>query len=327
MAEPAVGLSIIMVNSDGAELSLACLESLYRHPPSCLFEIIVIDNCSREPFLEAAVTRFPSVRAVQSPRRQGFARNYNLGMRQAQGEAVLILNNDTLMHAGSLDTLLDWMHTHPSYGMIGPKVVGSDGRVQSVCARELLTPPRYALSLLLVDPGLLTGRLWERFRGWQVERRKSGPAPCLVGACMLIRRGALEACGMLDEGYDFYFEDVEWCHRFQRMGWGVGYVAEATITHLGDQSLSKVKVWAKQSEYRSAQRYFRQYYGLGRSGAWLIWLVTLLSTLLRGMAFALIEGLTGREGHARAYFYLWAWMIHEAKPVSSIDAPSGGRQS
>lgn len=313
MAEHPIDLSIVVVNSDGAELTLACLASLYQHPPRRSFEVIVVDNCSREPVLERVNRQFPLARTSMAPRRQGFARNYNQGIQQARGAMVLILNNDTLAHGGSLDTLLDWMDRHPDYGMVGPRVVGVDGRVQPVCARPLMTPLRYILSLLVVDSGFVTGRLWERFRSWQVARRASGPAPCLVGACMLLRRSALDTCGLLDEGYDFYYEDIEWCHRFQQMGWRVGYIAEATITHLGDQSLAKVKVWAKQSEYRSALRYFRQYYRLGPRGAWLIWLVTLLSTLLRGAAFALLEGLAGKQGHARAYFYLWAWLWREGQ--------------
>ena len=126
---------------------------------------------------------------------------------------------------------------------------------------------------------------------------------------MLVTREALQTAGLLDEGYDFYYEDIEWCHRFQRCGKQVAYVAEAQITHLGDQSLSKVKVWAKQSEYQSAIRYFRHYYGLTTRQLWLIWSATVIGFLMRGLTFLILEALSGERTHARAYLYLWQWIL------------------
>jgi GT2 family glycosyltransferase len=128
---------------------------------------------------------------------------------------------------------------------------------------------------------------------------------------MLLTRETLQTVGLLDEGYDFYYEDIEWCHRVQAHGKAVAYIAEAEITHFGDQSLSKVKVWAKQSEYRSALRYFRQYHELSAQQAWMIWFVTALSFFLRGTVFLMKELLSGNIGYARAYFYLWSWVLHQ----------------
>ena len=91
----------------------------------------------------------------------------------------------------------------------------------------------------------------------------------------------------------------------------MGYVAEATITHIGDQSISKVKVWAKQSEYFSALRYFRRYHHLTEPEARFLRIVTSFGWLMRGIAFLLAEGLFGYKGHARAYLYLWKWILSD----------------
>lgn len=308
-------LSIVVVNSDGTEDTLRCIELIYANPPSASFEIVLVDNCSRIPCLPLVHERFPKVRTFSAPRRQGFARNYNLGIREANGAYVLILNNDTLVHQDALDRLISALRDHPEYGMVGPQIRGTNDRIQPACARPLISPRRYLWHILPADLGHPLGRLIEQIEIWRLERRQSGPVACIVGACMLVRRSDLDSLGALDEGYDFYYEDIEWCHRVWAQGRQVAYVAEARITHLGDQSLSKVKVWAKQSEYRSALRYFRQYYHISRRQEWMIWFVTALNFLLRGSIFLAQEAATGKMSYARAYFYLWSWVLCQ-RPAS-----------
>jgi GT2 family glycosyltransferase len=268
-----------------------------------------VDNCSEELFPPRLHETFPQVRIYQSPQRQGFSKNYNLGIHQARGDYILILNNDTLVHANALNTLLHNLQSNPSYGMVGPRLLWTDGRVQTVCARALITPVYYVLLQFLLDLALPTGKLWDRYQRWLLEKRSSGPVPCLSGACMLTSRAILGKTGLLDEGYDFYYEDIEWCHRFQQNGYQVAYISEAKITHLGDQSLSKVKEWAKQSEYRSALRYFRQYYRISKVGLWVIWLATVVGLTCRAVFFTLFEILTSKTSHAQAYRNLSRWIL------------------
>lgn len=307
--EPAPTVSIVIVNSDSTEDTLRCLESIFSHASCQLVEVILVDNCSRTPCLPLVQERFPQVRTFSAPTRQGFARNYNLGMRQARGEYVMILNNDTLVQAGALDALIDALRQHTEYGIVGPRLLSANGRLQTVCARPLLGPRLYTLTLLLLDLGLPTGRWYDALRRRRLMRRASGPVPCLSGAGMMLSRATLERVGLLDEGYDFYFEDVEWCHRVQQHGLKAAYIAEAAITHLGDQSLSRVKELAKRSEYLSAQRYFQQYYQLSLWQLRLVWLAAALSFLLRMLVFKLGELMTHRRGYAREYLNLFRWIL------------------
>lgn len=116
---------------------------------------------------------------------------------------------------------------------------------------------------------------------------------------------------MLDESYDFYFEDVEWCHRIQKHGFEVAYIADAEITHLGDQSLSKVREWAKKSEYLSVLHYFEQYYNLGKLSLWFLWISTVLSYLLRAIFFSIEKTITKKENHAQTYWRLFGWITRQ----------------
>jgi len=302
-------LSIVIVNYNGTEDTLGCLASIYQYPAQVSFEVICVDNCSEKPFLPQAQAAFPQVRFYQSPQRQGFSKNYNLGVHQARGEYILILNNDTVVHPGALDAMLGALQSNPAYGMVGPRLLQKDGRIQTVCVRLLYTPIYYVLILFLFDLGLPTGKLWDQYQRRRLNRRASGPVQCISGACMLVSRAALERVGLLDEGYDFYYEDIEWCHRFQKEGYQVAYIAEAHITHLGDQSLSKVKEWAKQSEYRSALRYFRQYHHLSKAGAWGLWLATVSGFCFRAVLFSLVELIPNKTTHAQAYRNLTRWIF------------------
>jgi len=302
-------LSIVIVNSDGNQDTLNCLASIKDNPPHTSFEIICVDNCSSTPFLPVLSQAYPQVQRIQAPQRQGFARNYNLGIRQAHGEYVMILNNDMLVHPGAFDILLDAIKVNPTYGMVGPRLLWKDGKLQTVCARSLYTPIYYVLILFVFDLALPTGKLWDRYQKWRLQKRSSGPVPCISGASMMVSRAALERVGLLDEGYDFYYEDIEWCHRFQKDGFQVAYVAEAHLTHLGDHSLSKVKEWAKQSEYRSALRYFRQYHHLSRAGVWGLWLATAVGYCFRAVLFTLVETFTPKKSYAQAYRNLFRWIL------------------
>src|SRR4051794_7531292 len=92
-------LSIVVVNSNGTQDTLRCLDSIFRWPSSHTFEVILVDNCSRESCLSIVHERYPHVHTFAAPVSQGFAKNYNLGIQQARGQYILVLNNDTLIHA------------------------------------------------------------------------------------------------------------------------------------------------------------------------------------------------------------------------------------
>ncbi len=301
-------LSIVTVNVNGLADTLRCLESLYASPPGLIFEALVVDNYEMESVAIPIKQQYSNVTVIPVKPLQGFSKNYNLGIRQARGKYVLVLNNDTVLHPGALEVLIQALETHPKWGMVGPRLVSVEGVVQSSSARRLPSPFAYIAFLLFLDPGFPTGRLWERWQQRRLERRATGPVPCISGAAMLVRRAELDQVGLLDEGFDFYFEDVEWCHRYQRRGFQVAYVAESIITHLGDQSLSKVREWAKQSEYRSAIRYFRQYYVFPAWKHGLVWLAAVLGFGMRAIALKLVQWVTGRSGFADVYVRLTRWV-------------------
>jgi GT2 family glycosyltransferase len=315
-------LSIVIVNSDGTQDTLNCLTSIYTYPPEVPFEVILVDNCSKESCIPVVNEIFPQVITLSSKQRQGFSINYNFGIRKSSGDYILILNNDTLVHHDTFNALIHAIKCNPSYAMVGPKLLNTNGSIQTSCARSLRTPFQYIMNQFLLDLALPTGKLWDSYLRSRIKKRTTGPVQCISGACMLVSRKLINQVGLLDEGYDFYYEDIEWCHRVQKHGLIVAYIPEAMVTHLGDQSLSKVKVWAMRSGYRSAIRYFKHYHDLSVIGHWMIWLATMLGYLLRALAYLLIELFTRQKKHARAYIDLSRWIIHQS-PIKSTNEENG----
>jgi GT2 family glycosyltransferase len=304
-------LSIVIVNSDGERDTLACLESIYCYPPEAEFEVVLVDNCSQDSCLSSVKRQYPQVRTFSAPERQGFAKNYNLGMHHARGEYVLILNNDTVVHKGAIGALFSYISGHPAYDMVGGKLLSSDGRIQPDCARSFPTLLSYVLEQLVLDPGLPLGRLWHSYVSWRLSQRSSGPVPCISGACMLTTREILQTVGPLNESYQLYFEDIEWCHRLQRHNKTVAYVAEALITHYGDRSISRVRMWAKKCEYQSVRRYLEQYHALTPAQMWFLWGAAVVNYSLRALVFLVLERLFGKPGHAEAYVQLTRWILDQ----------------
>jgi len=298
-------LSIVLVNSDALQITMDCIGSIYANPCSGSIEVILVDNCSKESPLGMVAEIFPDVVPLKAESKQGFAKNYNLGIHKAKSQYILILNNDTIVLPGALDAMVNFLRSDPSYGMVGAKLIGSNGLIQLPCARPLLTPISFIIGQLLLDPGFLIGGYWHRYQSWRLKSRASGPVPCISGACMLLPAGIIHQVGMLDEAYDFYFEDIEWCHRLQNKGYRVGYVAESEIIHLGDQSLSKVREWAKKSEFLSALRYFREYHDLSKTGAWILWGASVVNFWLR----RLVLKLRGQSENALIYNRLLKWIL------------------
>src|SRR5687767_8744551 len=122
-------LSIIIVNYNGREHLENCLASLARHPPSMPYETIVVDNASTDGSVEA-VQRHPGVRVIALAQNVGFSAGNNAGIRASGSELVLLLNNDTLLCAGALDTLVARLDAHPDAAVAGPRLVDGDRRVE-----------------------------------------------------------------------------------------------------------------------------------------------------------------------------------------------------
>ncbi|GAB4116393.1 MAG: glycosyltransferase family 2 protein [Roseiflexaceae bacterium] len=252
-----IGVAIVSFNT--RDLLRDCLTSL-RHTtlPLC---ICVIDNDSRDGSAAMVQAEFPEVLLDARRDNPGFARSTNLALERllAVGcEYLLLLNPDTVVHAGALEALAHFLDQHPRVGMVGPRLLNPDGSLQPAAFRF----PTLSMTILdLFPPGeALPGRL---YNSWWHGRypQEQGEAPFAIdhplGACILARRSVIEQIGLLDPGYFMYAEEVDWCMRARRAGWAIWQQPQARVTHYGGASTSQVRARMQIALYRSRLRFFR----------------------------------------------------------------------
>lgn len=226
-------LSVVIVNWNTAGPLRRALRSL-TPIAGIEWEPIVIDNQSSDDSVAMVRREFPQVRLLANADNRGFGRACNQGFAVASGDYILLLNPDAELMPGAISTLLSYLEARPEVGMVGPTLFHEDGATQYSACRSpsLLTEAYEWLGLRGAFPrhrGL--GRL---YYGYANERAFA--CDWLVGACLLVRREALQAVGGFDERYWLYAEELDWCRRFREGGWPVHFVPAARVRHLGGAS-------------------------------------------------------------------------------------------
>jgi N-acetylglucosaminyl-diphospho-decaprenol L-rhamnosyltransferase len=237
----AAELSVVIVSFNSRQHLAACLQSLYAQSCPPHMEIFVVDNASQDGGAGLVAGRFPGVTLIRNRQNVGFARACNQAIRRSSGQYVLLLNPDTVVHDGALEAMVRFADQNAQIGALGPMILDQAGKVDYRCARRLPTLFTEFLRLTRLSKRFPHHRIlgWAHFGDW--DHRSSRAAPCLVGACMLVRRAAIEQVGLLDEDFFLYGEDIEWCARIARSGWEVYYFVGATVTHLGGASSTENK--------------------------------------------------------------------------------------
>lgn len=228
-------VSIIIVSYNTKDLLRQCLASVLEHTAGSAAEIFVVDNASSDGSPEAVKTGFPGVKLIENRENLGFAKANNAALKLMKGEFALLLNSDALLKSGTLEKLTAFAGSHPTAAMIGPRLLNGDGTLQPS------TYPLPALGLELLKTfklyGLLPGSLNAKlFLGSFFDHKTSVQAGALKGACVLVRKTAMEKVGLLSEDFFFYGEVHDWCWRMLESGWQIWFCAETEAVHLGGQS-------------------------------------------------------------------------------------------
>ncbi len=260
-------LSIIILNYKTKGLTKQCLKGLQLLNPKIDYEIIVVDNSSHDGTVEMIREEFPSVKIIESAVNCGYAAGNNLGIKQATGKYIMILNPDVSIMNNSLDVMYRFMEEHPTVGLIGPKLINPDGTTQASCR----TFPSWQTLLLYRRTPL--GRLHgprqklRRHLMLDFDHSHNRAVDWMIGACFFARTDAMKKVGLLDERFFLYLEDVDWCRRFWQSGYQVYYVADAEMVHYHQRisavnpGIKGVFSYATRIHITSAIKYFAKYFG------------------------------------------------------------------
>lgn len=249
-------LSIVIVSWNVADLLIACLESIFAHPPQAEYEVWVVDNASGDDTVRRVKAGFPQVKLIVNDRNSGFAAANNQAIQASRGKYVLLLNPDTLVYDRTLQSMLDFLEANPQAGGVGSIYYSPDGSLQKSCM-PFPTVSRELWRLCHLDAlhayGLYDMTHWNKSEPRDVES--------LQGASLMLRRAALQQTGLLDTDYFMYSEEVDLCYRLKKRGWKLFWLPQSRITHYGGQSTRQVAPKMFLNLYGSKILFFRKHYG------------------------------------------------------------------
>jgi len=251
-------ISISIVHHQGLEMLRNCLQSICAQTRDLDFEIIVVDNVSTDGAVQMVTTEFPNVRLIRNSERHGFGHNQNIGIKNSVGEYIFIYNDDTLMHDNALATLCNFLDNHPKVGLVGPRLLNSDGSLQMSCYR-FPSPLRCINENLLLTAAFPDSTIFGDYRNWKHDTARE--VDFVIGAAMLVRKEVIDTVGMFDELFFMYAEETDWQMRIKKAGWQIMLCPDAQITHLGGQSSEGVKDQQFCEFQNSSAKLIKKHYG------------------------------------------------------------------
>ena len=232
-------LSIIIVNYHNSHMLGDCLESVNRTIQQIKFEVILIDNSSKDDGLAPILKRYPNTQLIENSKNVGFARANNQGAKIAIGDFLLFINPDTIMTEGAIESMLDYIRSDSSIGIIGPKVLNPDQTIQYSC-RKFPTIwsglfNRYSLMTRLFP----NNRYSRDYLMLDYDHNSIRSVDWVSGCCMMTPASIFKRTNGFDENYFLFIEDVDLCQAIKKISLRVVYYPSSKIFHKISSSNSK----------------------------------------------------------------------------------------
>lgn len=228
-------ISIITVNFNQPVVTIALLNSIKQHAGAFPIEVILVDNAPKQDYEPIFKAAFNNLIYTRSEINAGFAGGNNLGIRQAEGDYILLLNNDTEITSGFLQTLVSELDANPSIGLLSPLIKFYDNK-------NLIQYAGFS------EMNYFTGRnsgigFNEEDKGQYNKTYQTGYCH---GAAVICRKEDLEKAGLMEEHYFLYYEELDWCEKFKRIGKQIWFTGKTFLYHKESASvgvLSPLKIY------------------------------------------------------------------------------------
>lgn len=242
---------------DLLERCLSSLASALAQVGDC--ELILIDDASEDDAGQLPFALPIPVKRLRNDRNRGFAHSANRGLREAQGEFLLLLNSDAEIDARALESLKAFLEENPERGAVAPALVGPDGRNQESCMAlpSFWTPLFFGTPLERWRP---ESRELRRYFLRDLDHETASDDLQPPAACWLLRRALWQGVGEFDESLELFFNDVDWCRRLQARGGSVHYLPAARVLHHGGASTAGRADFVQRWQ-TDRLRYHRKHFG------------------------------------------------------------------
>lgn len=273
---PACGeplISVVIVNYNAGSELAECIKGTLPQ----VNELLLVDNASLDSSVEDCALEFanePMLAIIRNHTNLGFAAACNIGFSHTRGNLVLFLNPDCRPDAGAISELLRILKSDAAVGMVGGLLLNPDGSEQVGGRRAVPTPLRSLAQAFGLSR--LAGRWPNLFLDFDLRKQPLPSHPIEVeaisGACMLVKREAIEDVGLWDEGYFLHCEDLDWCMRFRQKGWKIMFVPDAKIVHHKGACSKSRPIFVEWHKHKGMMRFYRKFFRNQYPGV-LMWLV------------------------------------------------------
>lgn len=266
-----ITLSIIIVNYNSKSVLQDCLASLLNSSLEIHYEVFVIDNASSEDISDLE-SRFCDFKFLYNKKNLGFAAANNIGIKLAKGKFILLLNPDTIVNKDSFQPMLNYLGNNPQTGIVGCKIFNAEGVIERSThsfpslLKEFVHANEFVKALMSYDSFL--GNLFRKKSRMKAfdsywDHNSEREVDHVTGACMMVRREAIEKAGLLDEAFFLYNEEVEWSLRIKKAGYKSIFLPDSTIIHLFGHSTGQ-KVQKQKVNRLLVERYRGMLYFFGK---------------------------------------------------------------
>ena len=259
-------------------------------------EIIVVDNASSDGSADEVAARYPDVRLIRNTENLGFARANNIAVSVSTGKYLCFVNSDVEVLPHCIGRLVRFCEENPGIGIVGPRVIGADGKLQRSCLGFPTVWNTFCRALAL-DELFPSTKAFTGLKLYYWPQNSLRYVDILTGCFWLVRREALTEVGLLDEEFFMYGEDMDWCRRFRAKGWQVVFVPSAEAIHYGGASSSNSPVCFYIEMQRANLQYWKKHHSRFSVAGYFA--ILCMQEFLRAVAY-FIAALF--KGHAREVF-------------------------
>lgn len=267
---PQLELSIIIVNYNVKDYLAQCITSILSNKTTFTFEIIVVDNNSKDDSLDFIQKNFPNVNLIALNKNTGFGFANNIGFENAKGKYILLLNPDTVLQEDTLQTMYEFMESNPEVGIAGCKVLNPDGTLQLACRRGIPTPWVAFTKLFGLQTLFPKSKLFGRYNLTFLPEDEFAYVDAISGSFMFLRREVFVQLRGFDSDFFMYGEDLDLCIRAKKIGWKVAYVPFTSIIHYKGQSAKRGEFDSTFHFFKSMEIFTRKHFGKSKIFLFLI---------------------------------------------------------
>lgn len=253
-------LSIVIVNYNVEHFLEQCLFSVRKAIANIEAEVFVVDNNSVDGSLKMLADKFPEVKVIANKDNVGFSRANNQAIRISTGEYVLLLNPDTVVEDDTFTKTIEFMDSHPDAGGLGVKMVDGKGRFLPESKRGLPTPATAFYKMFGLTKLFPHSKRFARYYLGHLDNDEINEVEILAGAFMLMRRETLDKCGLLDETFFMYGEDIDLSYRITLAGYKNYYYPKTRIIHYKGESTKKTSVNYVLVFYKAMEIFVRKHF-------------------------------------------------------------------